>query len=297
MIGKFAGYEFDLPGRINNKVVFNPPKDLKVTPNELGIKHEEVTINTPDGEKLHGYYLPSPVQTNKTVIYLHGRANNIGHCLDDVNNIQSKVPVNVLMVDYRGFGKSTLNTSSITHEGVVTDATAMYDFLINRGIQPSDISLFGHSLGGAVAIELATKRKVRGLIVQSSFTSIKDIVDDFRTKGITSWIQKIVPESISSLITNRGEFNSQEMIKKVQADYVCVGHCMDDPLIAPEHSERLYEAARSVRRDKVNYFLFEKGGHSSFCKEYTDYHYAVMRRITGTNESPQREKEREPAIA
>lgn len=292
-IGKLCGVEFDAIGKISNRVIFNPPKDLETTPAKEGITHEEVSI-VANGEKLHGYYLPAPIKTKKTVIFLHGRSNNIGtkSFIDNIKKIQEQIPVNVLMVDFRGFGNSSLNCGTITCDGVIEDAKAMYNHLITkRGCTPRDISLFGHSLGGAIAIQLANKEKVNSLIVQSSFTSLKDVVDYLLPRK--DLVSKVLPDSLVSLVTSSNEFNSLEAIKTVKANKVCICHGEKDRLIPYEQAEKLFDA---VTKPKVLITL-DEADHSNYAKHFTEEQISKLRDLVGVNDICEENDEELPIAA
>ena len=143
---------------------------------------EDVQFAATDGVRLHGWYctphtgrgggMLEPIQTDRTLLYLHGNAGNISHRSDIINELM-KLPVNVFIIDYRGYGKSEGRPSEA---GLYADARAAWDHLTTaRGIPASSIRIFGESLGGAVAIDLVSKVQPCGLIIQSSFTSIADI--------------------------------------------------------------------------------------------------------------------------
>jgi len=171
---------------IHNTLIFYPSKEVYSSPQNDGINHKEVFIKTKDGETLHGYFLPSPHgQTKKTIIYLHGNAENVSTWYEAPVEIQKHVPVNALIVDYRGYGKST---GSPSIEGVVTDAQAMYEYLLlKEGFKGEDISIYGRSIGGAIGLELASRVKVKSIVVQSSFTSLVDIA-----KELYPFIPKVI---------------------------------------------------------------------------------------------------------
>lgn len=280
-IGKVFGVDFDLANKIEKiekRIIFNPPKDHETTPLKEGIAHEEISIPTSDGEKLHGYYLPSPLKTKKTVIFLHGRGNNIGskNFIDSVKKIQGKIPVNVLMVDFRGFGNSSLNCGKITCDGVIEDAKAMYDYLTNnKGCTPNDISLFGHSLGGAIAVQLANEKKVNSLIIQSSFTSLKDLVKDLLPTNLGN----VIPDSWLSFVTSSSDFNSVEAIKTVKANKVCICYGKQDELIPYQHAEDLFNA---VTRPK-ELLILDEAGHSDYARCFTEEQINKLRDMVGVN--------------
>ena len=254
-IGKYCGVEFDVRDAAHNNFIYKPSRELETTPDKLGVSHEPVSITTHDGEELKGYYLEAPIETRKTVIYLHGRANNISHHLKEVTEIQKQIPINVLMIDYRGFGESTLKPNKrITEDALAIDADAMYDYLITkRGLSPEDISVYGHSLGGAVAVQLSTRKEIDRLIVDATFTSLKDVGKDYFYSIVPkSWVGKVAGD----------EFNSIEAIKKIKAKKVCVIHGTSDNVVPLEHSARLFGAI-----DKPKEIIVLEGANHSNCRE------------------------------
>ena len=134
-----------------------------------------------DGVKLHGWYCSPllseaggsvPVAAEMVLLWLHGNAGNISHRYEMIRAMM-KLPVRVFIIDYRGYGKSE---GKPTERGLYLDARAAWDYLVNqRGVSPDRIIIFGKSLGGVPAIDLATKVEPAGLIVQSSFTSASDM--------------------------------------------------------------------------------------------------------------------------
>lgn len=251
LIGKFCGLEFNILDDLHSKVLFKANTEVDDKEIEkVGIKDKEVMIDVPgtENEKLHGYYLPSPVASEKAVIYLHGRAHNNGNSARACMKIQEHVPVNVLMADYRGFGKSA---GKATPEGVVEDAKAMYDYLIQKGFKSENITIYGHSLGGAIAIELASKMKdkVRNLVIQSSFSSAKEVAKEYKKKYLS-----FVPEVIANLVDRISPdvFDSKETIKNIDPNTrLLIFHGSDDEYIAAEQSNTLLDNASATDKHLV----------------------------------------------
>lgn len=220
---------------IQNRLLFQPDKELGSIPRE--VQEQEVSIKTKDGETLHGYFLKAKENTDKTIIYLHGNADNVGSWYRDGTEIQKHVKANVLVVDYRGYGKSTGKPS---REGVITDAEAMYEYLVKeKNINGNNISIFGISVGGAIGVELATRLKkenksLRSLILQSSFTSLRDVV------------KNLLPYLPGFLVRN-DMLNSLELIRDLTIP-ILISHGNKDEIISYEHSKKLYEAANSPKK-------------------------------------------------
>jgi pimeloyl-ACP methyl ester carboxylesterase len=148
---------------------------------ELIPKVEDCYCETSDGLRLHGWFCAPhrksggvlvPVQTEMVLLWFHGNAGNITYRYDIIRGMM-ELPAEVFIIDYRGYGKSEGNP---TERGLYLDARAAWDYLTKtRGIPAERIIIFGKSLGGAPAIDLACQVEPAGLIVQSSFTSAADM--------------------------------------------------------------------------------------------------------------------------
>lgn len=128
-------------------------------------------IKTEDGITLHGWFAPadSPIAT---LVISHGNAGNLSHRLYLVRALQRR-DFNVLIYDYRGYGRSE---GSPDEAGIYADGRAAFDYALTQpDIDPERIILFGSSLGGAVAVDVATQRPAAGLILEATFSSAKDV--------------------------------------------------------------------------------------------------------------------------
>jgi hypothetical protein len=226
---------------LENRFIYFPPRYPEgFSPSGNPVPDvEEVWLTTKDNVRLNAWYLPHP-GARKVLLWFHGNAENIGHGL---NHLQSygRLGVNVLALDYRGYGKSQ---GSPDEAGVYLDADAAYDYLVQeRQVRPEDIVVFGHSLGGVVAIDLASRRTCGGLIVESSFTTAGDMARRmFHIPGLGYLL--------------RTRFDSLSKIARVRAP-VLVIHGTRDPMIPFEMARRLYEAAPEPK----SFFPVEGAGH------------------------------------
>ena len=156
-----------------NKFVFFPSKYPEGfwEPQSMGLQTEECFFTTSDSVKLHGWFLPNK-NAVATLLWCPGNAGNISDRLHNLG-LLAELPLNIFIFDYRGYGKSE---GSTTEEGIYLDAQAAYDYLTSRkDINKQKIVIFGRSLGGAVAVDLATRRECAALILESTFTSAKDM--------------------------------------------------------------------------------------------------------------------------
>jgi pimeloyl-ACP methyl ester carboxylesterase len=125
-------------------ITFYPFAELEATPAEWGLPYEEVHIQSGDGPRLHGWYLPQPEARN-TLLFLHGNGGNISHRRDSLV-IFHRLGLSVLIVDYRGYGRSE---GEPDEAGLYRDAMAAWDYLTGQlGIDGNNIIIFGRSLGG-----------------------------------------------------------------------------------------------------------------------------------------------------
>lgn len=156
-----------------NKLFYFPTKDMPGTPEERGLVFENVTFSTSDQVKLHGWFLPvAKGQSVKgTVVFSHGNAGSIGHHLPFTDWLPRN-GYQLLMYDYRGFGKSG---GAPSREGLIRDVEAAFAYSLTRkDIAGGKIYSFAHSLGGAKSIVALTRTKVPGLravITDGTFAS------------------------------------------------------------------------------------------------------------------------------
>ncbi len=136
----------------------------------LPIPAEEVAITSADGTKLVAWYCHPP-NARATILLLPGNGGNVTYRVQFLDAFQ-RIGIATLALDYRGYGKSE---GSANEKGIYADAEAAHAWLVARGVRPESVVLYGESLGGAVAVDLATRVKCAGLIVQCTFSSIADM--------------------------------------------------------------------------------------------------------------------------
>jgi hypothetical protein len=221
------------------KLIYFPQKEVEVTPEYISLDYEELTLTTSDDVKLNAWWIPNP-DARATLLFLHGNAGNISHRLDSIN-IFYNLGLSVLIIDYRGYGKST---GAPSEQGTYIDAETAWDYLTKeRNINPDNIIIFGRSLGGAVAIWLAEKHHSAGLIVESSFTSIADIGKHYYPYLPTSLLARI-------------KYPSKNRISNVKSPVLII-HSANDEIIPYKYGQQLFEIANNPKS-----FLTIHGGHN-----------------------------------
>lgn len=245
---------------MQGRIVFYPTRDISVTPEEVGIAAEDVFVEVIFGERVHGWYAPPPDETAPVVLFCHGNAGNISHRLETLRFL-TDLGAGVLLFDYRGYGRSD---GSPGEREAYADATACYEWLAGeQGVGAGRIVIFGRSLGGAVAVDLATRMPCRGVVVESSFTSIDDMSRKMFRFMPVRWFL-------------RYSFASVEKIGNVRCP-VLVTHSPEDDLIPFEMGRTLFEAARPPKR-----FVMLVGGHNSRAYfELESYQEALQEVLAG----------------
>ncbi len=215
---------------MQDRLVYFPIRELAGTPRTLGFDYEDVWLATEDGVRLHGWFVAAP-SARTTILHFHGNGGNISHRLERVA-IFRRLGLNVLLIDYRGYGRSDGKPSE---EGTYRDARAAWRYLMeNRGLAASAIVLHGESLGGGVATHLAAERAPRALIIESSFSSMVALGAEVYPWLPIRWI-------------SRYTYASADNLARVRAP-VLVVHSRDDEIIPYHHGETLYAVARDPKQ-------------------------------------------------
>ncbi len=228
--------------------VFFPSEAIETTPELFHLNYQEVwlPIQTPSGvERMYGWWIPAskPVAV---MLYLHGNGVNIGANVAQAARFQ-QLGFSVLLIDYRGYGRS--EGSFPTEARVYQDASTAWNYLVRQQqIQPGKIFIYGHSLGGAIAINLALQHpNAAGLIVESSFTSMRQMVG---YRGIYS----IFPTDL--ILTQR--FDSLAKIESIQVPILLI-HGTADLIVPDNMSKQLFAAAPEPKQ----LVLIPKAGHNN----------------------------------
>jgi uncharacterized protein len=206
-----------------DRFVFFPDRQVGSPPPGV----EERWIATEDGPRLHAWYVP-PRDRAPVLLWSHGNAGNIDSRRAVLAALAAR-GLGVLAYDYRGYGRSD---GSPSEPGVYLDATAAFDDLVARGTDPATIVCFGESLGGAVSIDVATRRRCGAVIAVSSFTRLADVAR--RHYG-----------PLGSLAGDR--FDSLARLPRVSAP-VLVAHGDRDEIVPFELGERLFAAVPTRKR-------------------------------------------------
>jgi fermentation-respiration switch protein FrsA (DUF1100 family) len=223
-----------------NRFIYYPEPEWWATPARLGLEAEEVRLAPEPGVELHAWFFPYPQSFEKdpaaaqaihhqprplaTLLFCHGNAGNASHRLQNVYYLL-QTGFQVLLFDYRGYGHSSGQPSE---EGLYRDAAAAWSHLVGR---PDTAGvpriIFGRSLGGAVAVELATRVTAGGLILESTFTSIRTLA------------RLMFPTPLPELPVH---YDSLSKIGRIQMPLLAI-HGVKDELIPYADGRKLFDAA------------------------------------------------------
>ncbi|MEM6733344.1 MAG: alpha/beta hydrolase [Myxococcota bacterium] len=217
----------------------------------------EVSIETSDGVTLAGA-LAEHDSTARTALFLHGQGGNIDEFWDQVMVIWEQ-GFQVLIIDYRGYGKSEGEPSEL---GLYEDGRSSFAWLLEQGIAPESIVVWGHSLGTAVASQLATEVDAGALLLDAPFTSMTDIVERGTPFGLPrDWVIET-------------EWDTLERITRIRSPLLVV-HGTDDGIVPFWMGERVFDAAPQPKR----FFRAEDSGHSRAVLDHIDDIVAQLRLV------------------
>ena len=244
---------------IENQLIYFPPRYPDGFPPSPIVERdvEEVWLLTEDGVRINAFYRSLPA-SKLVLLWFHGNAENIGYGLDHLRAL-AKIGVNILAVDYRGYGKSE---GKPDEAGVYQDADAAYDYLIKqRHFRAEDIIIYGHSLGGAVAVNLASRRPCGGLIVQSSFTNARAMARRMFAIPLIAYVVK-------------SRFDSLQKIREVHAPILIV-HGTRDEVVPFRMGQQLFAAAPEPKR----FYPIEGAGHNNLMEVGGERYLACLQRF------------------
>jgi fermentation-respiration switch protein FrsA (DUF1100 family) len=224
------------------RMVYFPSRDDAGDPSRVGLDFRDVTFATATGRELHGWLIPAPAASaiGYTLLYCHGNAGNITHRLESIRQFVD-LGLSVFIFDYGGYGRSSGRPSE---SGTYEDVAAAWDYLTETGgLAPDQIVLFGRSLGGAVAIDLATEVEPRALIVESCFTSVPEL-----GSRLYPWL----PVRLLARI----RYDNAKKVPSIRVPKLFI-HSLDDDIVPYGMGRRLYNRAARPKQ-----FLRIRGTHN-----------------------------------
>jgi fermentation-respiration switch protein FrsA (DUF1100 family) len=221
--------------------IFFPDSFFIGDPEGWGMPFDDVHFQTGDGLTLHGWFVPG--DRRETMLWCHGNAGNISYRLDNIKILHDQLGINVFIFDYRGYGQSQGRPSEA---GTYLDAEAALSYLQTRpDVDQQSIVIFGRSLGGAVAVDLASKHPCLGLILESTFTSLVDLFE--------------VPIDIKDLRGRMApiKYDSFSKIKRIKVPLLML-HGDRDEVVPFQSGLTLYKAANQPKQ----FCIIQGAGHN-----------------------------------
>lgn len=231
-------------------LVYPGPKSISTsTPMDYGKTYEDIRIDV-NGENnfIHAWWLPQKTNSSlqPSLLYLHGNGSSLGQ-LSNVASIFYDYGWNVLLFDYRNYGKSSGASEGISEESTNTDSLAAYSWLKNKGLSDNNIILWGHSLGSAVAAKLATIINPAGVILEGAFTSIYDM------SRYKYWYLPLFPFMV------RDKYNTIEKVKNIRAPLLML-HAEHDKVVPFSLGQKVFENANPPKQ----WITIEGVNHNDF---------------------------------
>ncbi|MEA2091577.1 MAG: alpha/beta hydrolase [Campylobacterota bacterium] len=238
-----------------SKLVYFPSTNIDTNPQSVGLEYESIIFDSNDKTKLHAWYIPKE-DANTTLLFLHGNGGNISHRLDSIKLFNS-LGLNVFIFDYRGYGNSE---GSANEQNTYDDARSAWDYLLkNKGIKAESIIIFGRSLGGAIAANLGSTLKPKGIILESTFTTVKEFASD---------AYPFVPE-----VLIRFNYETTKYLKNI--DYpLLVVHSEDDNIIPFKYGEAVFKNANEPKT-----FLKIRGDHNHGFLQSKDIYLSALKKF------------------
>lgn len=241
---------------MQSRLVFFPDRKITLTPDDINLKYENITLQTHDAVRINLWFVPAK-NAEYTVIFCHGNGGNLSYVLDTVE-LMHQFGLNVAAFDYRGYGNSEGHPSE---QGVYTDAEEVYRFLVEtKGIKENEIIVMGRSLGGAVAANLAKNHNPAACIVESAFTSIADM-------GANQY--PFYPVKIIC----RFKMRTIDYIKQIKSPVLIV-HSSEDEIVPFSHGRKIFEAANDPKS-----FLEIRGSHNEGFSDSIDIYKSGLEKF------------------
>lgn len=194
-----------------------------------GLHIQDHWFTTEDGVRLNGWFMPNDSGLG-TLVVSHGNAGNISHRIDRLIRFK-RAGFSVFLYDYRGYGRSD---GSPTEEGIYRDGLAAFDYASKLpDVDPARMIIFGTSLGSAVAVEVATQRSATALVLETPFTSAKDMAG------------ALYPFLPAKYLV-RSRFDSEQKIRSIRTPVLII-HGTEDSIVPIELGKQLFDAANQPK--------------------------------------------------
>jgi len=223
---------------IQTKLIFYPSKITHDFQFEKSYNYDEIFLKTSDNEDINGLFFKA--KSDKVILYFHGNAGSLESWQYVYNDLKF-LEYNLLVIDFRGYGKSS---GKISEKGLYIDGQTAYDYLVKSGFKQENIIIYGRSIGCGIAVDLASHNKSKALILEAPFTSFKKLANH------------IVPFLFPSLFLNYSLDNLSK-INKVNTPLLII-HGKKDGLIPFRFGEALYKEYKGTKE----FLAISEGTHN-----------------------------------
>ncbi len=229
---------------LETKLIFPAPQFPSGDWSPTWLQFEDVEFTSADGTALHGWFLDHP-NPKAYLLYCHGNGEHVAYTADVLHQLRKQLDVAVFAFDYRGYGRSD---GSPNEAGVLADGEAAHAWLQRRAeVAPDQIAVMGRSLGGAVAVDLASKHHSSAMILESTFPSLPDVAARLHWWAPIRLLMRTRLESIKKIVTFEGA--------------LLQSHGTDDTLIPLGYGRRLFDAAPTGNK---RFLRFDGLGHNDY---------------------------------
>ena len=249
--------------QLEKRFVFFPTAELLYTPNDVGLEYEDILIQTADGLSLQGWFVPGKPDSPSNVTWLlfHGNGGNIGHRIGELALAHHRTGANIFIFDYRGYGESE---GSPSEKGTYLDSRAVIEYLASRpDVDRDRIVYLGHSLGAAVAVELALTQPPMALVLVSPFASVRDMARLTLPFPPVGWLV-------------RNHYDTISRIRRLNVPLL-VMHGDQDDTVPNSQGRKLYEAANQPKRFQV----LEGANHNDTYEAAAEQYWGTIESFLG----------------
>lgn len=256
-----------LPLLFEDRFLYFPQRGRGARPEAYGLAAEDLIVETSDGVRLSGWWIRGRGET--ALLFFQGNAGNAGHRLDRARGLVESLGLDIVLVDYRGYGQSGGRPSE---RGLYEDGDAVWRAAAARGFPAERIVVFGESLGAAVAIETALRRPCRALILEAPFLSVPEMA------------RAAYPFLPAFLVRTR--FDNGSKIARLSIPKLIV-QAERDQVVPPEQTRRLFDLAAPPKE----YVVIPEAGHNDAYVAGGSLYLEVWRRFLERGGSSARSRE------
>ena len=228
-----------------DELIFHPYREVYATPKHYGYGYKEVWLQTADGPRVKAWYIPAePGERREAVLFFQGNSGNMGHIMAQLTTLRS-LGLTVMTIDYPGYGESEGRPSV---DNVYQSAEALWQYALSRGFTSENIIIYGFSLGGGVASYLAEQHPPAALVLDSTFTRLRDVPSE-HLPFLKPYLKLVLGDL----------FDTKSRLANIHCPLLVL-HSPADTVVPYDLGRELFEAYRGGPKEMVT----GHGGHMDF---------------------------------